>query len=166
MTELDRLVRDCRQWNDQYLLEQYALGPEAFQAPGCFAALEEEVRRRGLAAPSLPPAAPAPLPAGAPRPAYFRRLWAGDVALAEAYWIWGVGMGLLFTVLADASEHHPLLLAALALLAIVVGIVAWVAIWRSAGKYAGPPIWAVLAKLSVVLSIARTLYVLVGATAH
>ncbi len=166
MTGLDRLVRDCRQWNDQYLLEQYALGPDAFQAPGCFAALEEEVRRRGLAAPSLPPTAPAPRPAAAPRPPYFRRLLAGDVALAEAYWIWGVGMGLLFTVLAGAAEHHPFVLAVLELLALIVGIVAWVAVWQSAGKYAGPRIWAVLARLSVVLGILRTLYVLVGATAH
>ncbi len=166
MTELDRLVRDCRQWSDDYLLEEYALGPEAFQAPGVFAALEEEVRRRGLAAPALASVAPAPLPAGAPRPAYLRRLWDGDVPLPEAYWIWGVGVGLLFIVLADVAEHRPLLLAALGLLAIVVGIVAWVAIWRSAEKYAGPRIWAVLAKLSVVLSIARTLFVLAVATAR
>lgn len=92
-------------------------------------------------------------------------LWRGNYALGKTYWLFGllggialgltVGLGIAFT------QSGFLALSGMA------ALWAWqvfisVAIWRSAGKYTGPRIWAVLARLALVLGFLQ----LVGATAE
>src|SRR5262249_47567481 len=88
-------------------------------------------------------------------------LWRGDVPLVSTYWGYGVGVGLgiqvSFFVIAIAALHHAAAFAAAVIGVVVVGLGHHVfmlgAIWRSASKYTGRPIWRILAKTAVVLGV-------------
>ncbi|MGH6768608.1 MAG: hypothetical protein ACRECO_06250 [Xanthobacteraceae bacterium] len=86
------------------------------------------------------------------------RLWRGDLALRDAFWdyavIYGTLANLLVTVaaLAILAANLPGLLAlAVFLLPLPYNIVAVVGVWRSAARYSGPPVWANLARIAVVV---------------
>jgi len=95
---------------------------------------------------------------------YFARHWRGELSLPRSYCVNGVVIGLvtrivfsgLLTGLAVASSSMPafVLLFAVAVLA-NIAIVVWiiVGIWRSAGRYAGPKYWAILARVAVVIAV-------------
>lgn len=92
-------------------------------------------------------------------------LWRGDAGLAKTYWIYGAIGSFIFFVVPGAlqaglwvSGSQNAALGAFSLFysfgfapAYVVFIS--VAIWRSASRYQGNPLWAKLAKLAVVLGI-------------
>jgi hypothetical protein len=88
-------------------------------------------------------------------------LWRGDLPLDAAFWTWAVfgglavnlGTTLLFVVL---ILHDRPILALLAGYAISVpyNVVAAVGVWRSAGRYPGPPHWATLARVVTVIGMA------------
>ena len=98
-------------------------------------------------------------------------LWYGEVPLWRTYWIYGVLVnGLLFGV---AGSFVILLIGlrpvAVMYLAFVFVATAFnlVSVWRSAGNYTGPRVWAILARIAVVvgtLSLARGLYKFVDGT--
>lgn len=96
-------------------------------------------------------------------------LWRGDVSLVIAYWVFGVAVSVVLNALLLVSMNmveNPsgsLLFLLLWVTATVYGVFIAVTIWRSAGKYQGPMIWVVLARVMVVLSILRTLLNLTGA---
>lgn len=84
-------------------------------------------------------------------------LWAGRVALAEAFWLWAVAGGLVlnlaFTALTFAvlAADLPGAVAVAAHLAPAPANVALaVAVWRSAARYEGPRHWAEGARVSAV----------------
>lgn len=66
MKSLADFVKECSQWSDEFLLQQFALGPTAYEAAGYFEAIRAELSRRGLSVSHS--SLPSPLPAGA-------RLW-------------------------------------------------------------------------------------------
>jgi hypothetical protein len=87
-----------------------------------------------------------------------RRLWAGEVPLARAFWsyavIGGTALNGLTTLLAMAllTMDAPATVAIAAfVLPVPYNLLVLVAVWRSAGAYQGSRIWADLARMGVVI---------------
>lgn len=98
--------------------------------------------------------------------------WRGRLPLWLTYWVLGVGgnMGLLAVLVLAwaAAGAAPYLLWGLYALSLAWFVFVFGAIWRAAGAYRGPRIWAVLARLGVtvgILRMAAELYLLAGITA-
>jgi hypothetical protein len=86
------------------------------------------------------------------------RLWRGDLTLRNAFWdyavIYGTLANLLVTVVALAilaADLPGLLALAVFLLPLPYNIAAVVGVWRSADRYRGPPAWASVARIAVVI---------------
>ena len=83
-----------------------------------------------------------------------RRLWLGDMRLADAFWNWAVIGGVVVNGLTSIL-FFALLLAEWTITAFIAGyalsvpynIVATVAVWRSAGRYNGDRRWADAARI-------------------
>ena len=89
-----------------------------------------------------------------------RKLWRGNYAFLT-YWVFYVVVGIALNVIIAAAEGllasaRTLDLVAFFLL-LAIGLAYYplvcVGIWRSASKYQGRMVWAVLAKVHVVLGI-------------
>jgi hypothetical protein len=86
-----------------------------------------------------------------------RRLWNGDLPLAQAFWNWAVVGGILVNV-PTSILFLALIMGNRIAAAFVVGyavslpynIVAAVGVWRSAGRYEGERLWADLARIVTV----------------
>lgn len=100
---------------------------------------------------------PTPAPQG-----FFHRFIKGEMSLASTYWVFGVLIGQIglpiFAVMAGGilSTPSPSLPGAAIALGFFASVLAYylmtyVAIWRSAGQYKGRAIWAILARIFVVL---------------
>lgn len=100
-------------------------------------------------------------PHDAKRPAIgniVRWLWAGEVPLARAFWSYAMIGG---TVLNGASTLLAMALLAMdvpAAVAVIVfalpipyNLLVLVGVWRSAGAYQGPRLWADLARVAIVI---------------
>jgi hypothetical protein len=88
-----------------------------------------------------------------------RDLWAGNVPLAKAFWEYGVLYAIL---LAAASTMGSLTLWSLGQMALGMvvhlaptpyALLTLVAVWRSAGKYRGDPMWAGIARVTIVVIV-------------
>jgi hypothetical protein len=88
----------------------------------------------------------------------FGRLWRGDVPLVDAIWNWaifgaiGVNLATTGLFLWIVSTDRPL--AALVVgyaIAVPYNILVAVGVWRSAGRYAGPPHRAEMARWGVLI---------------
>lgn len=100
---------------------------------------------------------------------FLGQLWRGEVALVKTYWIYGVlvsfllnGAVLLISRNLVGITGAPWLLLVFWAISILYTLFIAVAIWRSADKYPGQKVWAILAKVMVVLSVLRTLLNVVG----
>jgi hypothetical protein len=103
----------------------------------------------------------APGVAGLPTPepgSILRRLWRGAVPLGQAFWsfalLGGTALNLAATLIAMAllAMDGPGVLAALIFaLPIPYNLLVLVAVWRSAGAYAGPRQWAELARVAIIV---------------
>lgn len=96
---------------------------------------------------------------------FIRKLADGDLGLAKTYWFYGVAVGMVMTGIRNIaavspSAHQIILIIQTAwVLPVILGT------WRSANKYQGEKIWAILAKIAMsltafflVISWAITLY--------
>ena len=94
-----------------------------------------------------------------------RRLWQGELPLAQAFWNWAVLGGIvvngltsiLFLALIMSGETVAAFVAGY-LFSVPYNIVVTVGVWRSAGRYQGDRRWADIARVvtvagMVVLSI-------------
>lgn len=89
-------------------------------------------------------------------------LWHGEVRLWITYWIWGVGGNMAFVAVlvalwllgAERDGGQDWLWLAY-LLSLAWFVLIFGAIWRSAGRYAGPRLWPALARLGVMVGIVR-----------
>ncbi|MDO6536245.1 hypothetical protein [Alteromonas stellipolaris] len=95
---------------------------------------------------------------------FFSKLTQGDYGLPKTYWLFGVLGNLLFIFpIALATAAGSISIMVLALIACVVySIVVAGSIWRASDKYLGPKVWAVLAKLAVILGMTRLFFELIS----
>lgn len=93
--------------------------------------------------------------------ARLRSFWRGDMPLAEAFWTWALGVGLvvniattvLFLALISADRPWLALLAGYAV-SVPYNLLAVLGVWRSAARYQGNPLHADLARGAVVILMA------------
>jgi hypothetical protein len=99
-----------------------------------------------------------------PSSSYVARHWRGELSLPKSYWLNGLVIGLvcrivftgLLTGIAFAAASMPwLVLVFILVVALNIAIVVWiiVGIWRSAGRYTGPRIWGILARVVVAIGV-------------
>lgn len=93
----------------------------------------------------------------APPLRYLVRLWRGKQPLAVTYWLWGV-------VVLWTAPFLLCLFAPLLVLFVPYSVLMTVAVWRSAGNYRGPVVWATLARLTFIPPV-LSVYVFFGANA-
>ena len=91
----------------------------------------------------------------------FKSMMAGNERLVITYWVWGFlgtmivsfGLGFLFTMFGLPAMLAPL-----------VTLLYWapvaMGIWKSSDNYKGNSLWAILAKIAVVLGLISQLYML------
>jgi hypothetical protein len=77
-----------------------------------------------------------------------RRVWRGELPLAEAFWNWAVigglavNLGCGFLALALVASGRPLMALAIGHgLSVPFNILAGVGVWRAAGRCSGDPRW-------------------------
>lgn len=90
-------------------------------------------------------------------PGFLGRLWRGETPLAQAYWSYGFVLnGVFASVALVIGSDVPA----------YVGFVWWpfylayfavvlVAVWRSSERYPGPRLWAMLARVAVLVDVIR-----------
>ena len=94
---------------------------------------------------------------------FLTMLWRGEVPLGRTYWVFGVlFLGLLalpgYFIVPGSSGIEPQASIVFGRMAYAIFVFAYtvfisVAIWRSAGRYEGPQIRAVLARVMVVVGL-------------
>ena len=79
-------------------------------------------------------------------------LWGGRSGLARTYWLWGVLSGIPWGIALSlvTPGSAPAILAVLAL--VVYYVMVHVGIWRAASQYQGAKVWAILAKIAVLIT--------------
>ena len=92
-----------------------------------------------------------------------KALWRGEIPLARTYWLFGAVAGLFFgaaflyiefnAVSFWSSSLGMIVIYGLFSAYLIYFLFIYIAIWRSAGKYPGPGIWAGLARVAVVLGV-------------
>jgi hypothetical protein len=81
---------------------------------------------------------------------FFGELANGDFGLAKTYWLYGVVVGVVVTIISSkVTSIGGLVILMLAYTAYEIPVL--MGIWRAANKYQGQKIWAVLAKIAVVV---------------
>lgn len=90
--------------------------------------------------------------------AWVRRMAAGEVPLPMAFWGYAILYGLfvngfasLAALMVVAAAGPPWLAALLFLLPIPYNLLIALGVWKSAGRWQGPPPWAALARLAIVV---------------
>lgn len=83
---------------------------------------------------------------------FFGRLSNGEFGLAETYWFYGVFVGFAVSY-AMKSITSIGLIAIIMLIYAAYQILVTIGVWRAANGYEGTKVWAVLAKIAVVLGI-------------
>ena len=77
------------------------------------------------------------------------QIWTGRAGLARTYWLYGVAASFVWGIaLSMVTPGSPVAMAAVSAL-LAYFVIVNVGIWRSAGQYEGPKVWAVLAKMAV-----------------
>lgn len=83
--------------------------------------------------------------------AFLRRLARGEPGLGRMFWLYGVGGSLTYHALLRVVAPDLGALVVLILAFPLYEVPVLIGIWRAAGRYAGSPIWADLARWGVVL---------------
>jgi len=84
------------------------------------------------------------------------QLWEGRRSLPETFWVWGVLINVLLLVAFTAAWlSSPRLGDAVTVVNLVYYAFIVVAIFRSSNRYRGPRIWAALARIAVIVQVAR-----------
>jgi hypothetical protein len=82
------------------------------------------------------------------------KLWSGEVALAKAYWLWGVLANMLLSiVIGIVPLLNQTIVIPLSAFTVVYAVFISVAIWKSATRYEGKVLWKYLAKIAVIIPL-------------
>ena len=87
-------------------------------------------------------------------------LWRGELPLPDAFWNWAVFGGLIINV-SSSALLLILIMADRPIYAFIGGyvpsipynVIVCVGVWRSAGRYAGKPPWADVARIVTVIGM-------------
>ena len=99
---------------------------------------------------------------GSKKPSILLKLFRGEIKLLITFWTFCISLPLLgniiftqlvFPHLDAASSVGTASMLLWGLLMMVYGIIASIGLWRSASRYAGPRVWAMLAKLGAVAGV-------------
>ena len=89
-----------------------------------------------------------------------RRLWRGELALADAFWIWAVLGGLAINVATSAlllilimADRPVSAFIARYAPSVPYNVIVSVGVWRSAKRYAGERRWADLARIVTIIGM-------------
>lgn len=96
---------------------------------------------------------------------FLRTLWHGQLPLARVFWLYAVVYGSVANLLATIVTFAALstgvpgfLAAVIHVLPLPYNVAVSVGVWRSADRYRGLPLWALLARVVVILwAVAATL---------
>jgi hypothetical protein len=90
--------------------------------------------------------------------AVLEKFWRGDFGLARSFWEFAILYGTLANLAATLASFAalagglpPLLAVVLFFLPAPYNLLTVVAVWRSAAAYRGPPHWALLARVTVLV---------------
>ena len=83
---------------------------------------------------------------------FFAKLSSGDFGLAKTYWLYGVVVGTVSSFAMNLITSVGLLVPVL-LAYTVYQVLVLMGTWRASSKYQGWKVWAVLAKIAVVLGV-------------
>jgi hypothetical protein len=90
--------------------------------------------------------------------AHLAALWRGDVPLGQAFWKYAIVYGTIANIVATTAAIATVVVGLPDALAICLFLTplpyiltALVGVVRSADKYRGPPQWAAMAKIAVIL---------------
>lgn len=83
---------------------------------------------------------------------FLSNLIKGEIALWKTYWLFGVVGNIIVTILINVfAQFSESLFLIMLIIAIIYKIGVFIAIWNSASKYIGLKIWAIVAKIMVIL---------------
>jgi len=84
---------------------------------------------------------------------HLRRLLNGDVGLAKTFWIFNILVNIIVSIgiwfATDANATIPFFV--FVIFSVIWTPIILISIWRAATKYAGNRVWAILAKVWVVM---------------
>ncbi len=96
------------------------------------------------------------------RPRWLTDALAGQLSLARAFWIWGVGVSLAYSLIGGFIDvEHRVALTVYLIVGVLVGLLQTVILWRCA-RNARSPLWARLVRIIIIVGLvlaALTLYV-------
>jgi len=86
---------------------------------------------------------------------FFEKLSDGDFGLAKTYWLYGVLVSIVGTILMQgaALSGSKALAIVLLLVTIVYAAFQLTGVWNAAKRYTGLKIWAILARIAVVIGV-------------
>ncbi len=106
---------------------------------------------------------------------FFNLLWRGEIPLVRTYWVFGVlfyslleiPSYLIVPAISNSPDVEPSASFVFGMTAYAIFVLAYtvfvsVAIWRSAGNYKGSEIWAVLARVMVVIGLIQAAFQIVA----
>ena len=86
-----------------------------------------------------------------------KKIWNGELSLVKVYWLYGVAIGLVLIIFSLLIKDYPTALILLTIVLLPYQLLVFVGIWRSADAYTNKKLWAVLAKVHVVLGVIAAL---------
>ena len=81
---------------------------------------------------------------------FFKKLVSGDFGLAKTYWMYSVLAGFIANIFIK-NVQSDIAVAMILLLHGIYQAVVLIGTWKASNKYNGKKIWAILAKIAVVL---------------
>lgn len=86
---------------------------------------------------------------------FFKKLSDGDFGLAKTYWLYGVLVSIVGNILMQgaALSGSKALIIVLLLVIMVYAVFQLTGVWNASNRYTGLKIWAILAKIAVIVGV-------------
>jgi hypothetical protein len=95
---------------------------------------------------------------------FFKKLSDGDFGLAKTYWLYGVLVSIGAQIVMAVVEMSESVALIIIILLVMFGYFVFqiIGVWNASNRYTGSKIWAVLAKIAVVLGALTLMLSLIG----